>query len=209
MTLIRCKECGGDVSDTAEKCMKCGALTPRMLRREQWGKVLGVAVSVPLLLFVAGMCVLLSDSPTTTPATAGTSTMHMPANQARLLARFKEACETYDAQPNEIRKSEVFRSTGQFYSEVGTVAGFVGTIRRISTNQGGSRATIVIRAGTSDFYDGHVQIGSGVYQSAANLREGQTVFFSGGGLRDLNVTERGKVCAPDFSLTLSGLWAAR
>jgi hypothetical protein len=150
-----------------------------------------------------------TSTPTSSPARAASpTTRSMPANQASLLQRFQEACQSYDAQPNEIRKSEVFRATVRFYSEVGPVVGWLGTLRRISTNQGGSNATLVIRMGSPDVHDNAVHLGSSVYSAAANMREGQAVVFSGTGLRDFNLTERGKVCNPDFKITLTSVQSA-
>ena len=150
-----------------------------------------------------------TNTPTTSPARAASpSPRSMPANQASLLQRFQESCRSYDAQPNEIRKSEVFRNAARFYSEIGPVVAWVGILRRIATNQGGSNATLVIRMGSSDVLDNAVRLGSSVYSAAANMREGQAVVFSGTGLRDFNLTERGKVCNPDFKITLTSLQSA-
>ena len=128
----------------------------------------------------------------------------MPSNQVTLLRRFEEACRSYAAQPNEIRKSEVLRGTASFYSEVGKVEGWVGTLKRISTYQGSSNTTLVIKIGTSNVYS-NVRIGSPAYNSAANMREGQDIIFSGQGLRDFNLTERGTVCNPNFKIDLTSL----
>ena len=140
----------------------------------------------------------------TQKGTADRITTPMPSNQVTLLRRFQEACRSYAAQPNEIRKSEVFRGTASFYSEVGKVEGWVGTLKRISTYQGSSNTTLVIKTGTSNVYS-NVRIGSPAYDSAANMREGQDIVFSGHGLRDFNFTEHGTVCNPNFKIDLTSL----
>jgi len=58
---------------------------------------------------------------------------------------------------------------------------------------------------SSEFYDDEVPLGSPVYAKAANMTEGQTVSFSGGSLADFNLTERGKVCDPNFEIRLTSL----
>jgi hypothetical protein len=44
-----------------------------------------------------------------------------------------------------------------------------------------------------------------VYKAAAELSEDQPVVFSGQLLRDYNVTERDKVCNPDFLINLTAI----
>jgi hypothetical protein len=211
MALRKCRECGKDISSAAVQCPHCGVSNPTGGRGFRVGGCGGLIAGLVLLYLFVTLISTTGDRPkVSAPShTAPTSTpvLPMPANQARLLQRFKEACRSYDAQPNEIRKSEAFRGTARFYSEVGPVDQWVGTIRRISTNQGGSKATLVIRIGSSDVYDNALRLGSPVYTAAADMREGQAVVFSGRNLGDLNLTERGKVCNPDFRVTLTSLKA--
>jgi hypothetical protein len=129
----------------------------------------------------------------------------MPANQSRLINSFWATCATYDGQPNEIKKSEVFRGSSSIYREVGQIKDWSGILRGISTDQGGSTATLRIDMGSSTLWDKEVRIGSNVYKAAAELSEDQTVLFSGRMLRDYNVSERGKVCNPDFLITLTAI----
>jgi hypothetical protein len=129
----------------------------------------------------------------------------MPANQSKLIDRFSSTCATYDSQPNEIKKSEVFRGSSAIYREVGQIKEWSGILRDISTDQGGSTATLRIHMGSSTLRDKEVRIGSSVYKAAAELSEDQTVVFSGRMLRDYNVSERGKVCNPDFLITLTAI----
>lgn len=129
----------------------------------------------------------------------------MPANQSKLIDSFRATCATYDSQPNEIKKSEVFRGSSSIYREVGQIKDWSGILRGISTDQGGSTATLRIHMGSSTLWDKEVRIGSNVYKAAAELSEDQTVLFSGRMLRDYNVSERGKVCNPDFLITLTAI----
>ena len=129
----------------------------------------------------------------------------MPANQSKLLENFRSTCTKYDGQPNEIKKSEVFRGSSSIYREVGQIKDWAGILRSISTDQGGSTASLRISMGSSTVWDQGVRIGSSVYKAAAELSENQTVVFSGKLLRDFNLTERGKVCDPDFMVTLTAI----
>jgi hypothetical protein len=116
----------------------------------------------------------------------------MPANQSKLLESFRSTCTKYDGQPNEIKKSEVFRSSSSIYREVGQIKDWAGIIRSISM-------------GSSTVLDEEIRIGSPVYKAAAGLSENQTVVFSGKSLRDFNLTERGKVCDPAFRFTITAI----
>jgi hypothetical protein len=129
----------------------------------------------------------------------------MAANQSKLLDSFRSTCATYDSQPNEIKKSEVFRGSASIYREVGQIKDWSGILRGISTDQGGSTATLRIHMGSSTLWDKEVRIGSAVYKAVAELSEDQAVVFSGRMLRDYNLSERGKVCNPDFLITLTSI----
>lgn len=129
----------------------------------------------------------------------------MPAKQSKLLESFRSACNSYDNQPNEIKKSEIFRASLTIYRDMGQVKDWTGILRRISTDQGGTTATLRIHMGSSTVWDKEVRIGSTVYKAAADLSEDQAVVFSGRLLRDYNMSERGKVCDPDFLITLTAI----
>lgn len=140
---------------------------------------------------------------TVQPASAGAA--GMPESQRDVLVLYAQACAEYDAQPNEIKMSAVYRKSTEILARAAPVAGWTGTLKRISTNQGGSNATLVIDIGDSEVRDDNVALGSPVYLAASNMREGQVVTFSGRSLSDFNVTERGKVCSPDFQINLTSL----
>jgi hypothetical protein len=136
------------------------------------------------------------------------SSNFLPAEQQAFLLHFAQACEEYKAQPNEIRKSAVYRDALEIYSRPIIADDWIGLLRRISTNQGGSTATLVIRTGESDFY-ARTRIGSLVYVAASDIAEGQEVVFSGtvreNDLPDAFETERRKVCNPTSVLQITSL----
>lgn len=60
MALINCQECGREVSDQAKTCPHCGA-PPTKLQvvgksLETIGCLLTLLVTIPILLFMLGMC---------------------------------------------------------------------------------------------------------------------------------------------------------
>ena len=201
MAMKTCRECKKDVSSGAKVCPHCGKTNPA------GGWTLGAKLGLTaLILFVV---VKAFSAPNTTGVHSSPSSQaqqsDMPQNEATLLAKFQRACGQYDAQANEIQKSAVYRSTLSFIHDAGPAQAWTGTVKRISTNQGGTNATLTITAGSSDFYDDEVTMGSPVYQAASNMTEGQAITFSGNDLTDFNLTERGKVCNSDFKIHLSSL----
>ena len=129
----------------------------------------------------------------------------MPVNQSKLLDNFRSACSSYDNQPNKIKKSEIFRDSLSIYRNIGQIKDWTGILRRISTDQGGTTATLQIHMGSSTVWDKEVRSGSAVYKASAALSEDQPVVFSGRLLRDYNMSERGKACNPDFLITLTAI----
>ncbi len=133
------------------------------------------------------------------------ATAAMPANQSKLLIQFKDSCKSYLNQQNDIQKSQVFRDAAKFYTEVGPIKEWAGTLRRMVTDQGGSTARLTILMGDSTISDMDVRLGTEVYKAAGKLTVGQNVVFSGRALTDYNTTEVGKVCNPDFTIKLTAL----
>jgi hypothetical protein len=50
MRLVKCGACGGDVSDEAQACPKCGQPTPRA-KRMAWAYPLGIAIMAAAILW--------------------------------------------------------------------------------------------------------------------------------------------------------------
>lgn len=113
-----------------------------------------------LLTSVSEVGVRAAPTPATSRTPAATSESQPPPAQMNMLRRFREACREYDAQPNEIRKSEVYRRSRAIIDETGPIEDWTGILERIRTNQGGSNATLVITIGSSRLYDVDVPIGS-------------------------------------------------
>ena len=126
-------------------------------------------------------------------------------SQGAFLELFTKSCERYDKQPNEIKKSEVFRDSQKIYSKVGLVVNWEGVLTRIATDRGGERAWLIIRVGNSRFFSNPIGRQSRLYREAAKMVEDEKVVFSGSELRGRDKetwTEKGMVCDPDFSIKL-------
>lgn len=210
MALKACSECSREISTDSKACPHCGK------RRPVGGLSLPLKIALGLIaLFVLARGASVYSRPRAgmgsdvgrSPASASQSgvAVDLAPSQESLLSRFETACTLYKSRPNEIQKSAVFRASRTILEEGTHVRNWSGRLRRISTNQGGSKATLVISAGGSNFYDTEVTLGSPVYTAASNMTEGQVVFFSGEKLSDFNVLEQGKVCSPNFRIDLSGL----
>lgn len=205
MAMKPCRECKQEISTEGKQCPHCGKKYPT----GGWsgGAKLGVG-----LLVLYGLGQAFGDrgsSPSSAAvasiAPAATNAIQMPDNQRMLLEGFQAFCNEYDAQPNEIKKSAVFRASRAVLEGPGPIKNWTGTLKSISTNQGGSRATLKIRIGSSDVADRDIALGSPVYAAASEMVEGQAVTFSGRNLKDFNLTERGKVCEPNFEIRLTAL----
>lgn len=98
MTLIKCKECGGEVSDEAKICPKCGARVPKAVGLLGWIFVIFVAV-------VVYQCTTRSNNPgSTTSSTSTTSKPDWAATAAVTLAkRIKDSAKN----PESIEWSSV------------------------------------------------------------------------------------------------------
>ncbi len=83
MALVKCRECGAQVSTQAAACPKCGAPPPQPPRRTK-PEVWAVAAALALIFIVA----ISSSSPTSQPPTREQATAQAanPQRQARLAA---------------------------------------------------------------------------------------------------------------------------
>lgn len=127
-----------------------------------------------------------------------------PPAQRDFLARFDQACTSYGTAPNDIRKSAIFRESRPWITSA-VVSDWTGTLKRLHTNQGGALLDIDIIIGTATVMALKIPATSPIYRAATDMREGQKVTFSGKNLKDFNMTERGSVCRPDFTITLTSL----
>jgi len=114
----------------------------------------------------------------------------------------KNLCKDYVNAPNEIKKSNIFRETVALLRN-SSVNNGTGTLTRISTNQGGSYVSIIIKVGNdiefaSKGFSSPILRGSNVYKQIENLSEGSCVKFSASEIEVGSVLEQSKVCDLEY-----------
>lgn len=62
MALIKCKECGKDISDTAKVCINCGAKTEKAKLVNKKIKLYGI-ISIIIILIVCGIILIYNNNP--------------------------------------------------------------------------------------------------------------------------------------------------
>lgn len=63
MALIKCTECGEQVSDQAATCPKCGAPIHKAKKKSAWTKNIGCAGVMFVVLILLGLLLLLAGLP--------------------------------------------------------------------------------------------------------------------------------------------------
>ncbi len=139
------------------------------------------------------------------------------AMQNSLHEGLKQFPELYRNAPNEIKKSEIYRSANEWRKEFAVkngcgIAAWEGIVSDISTTKGGGMASVSIKsefAGFRIFFKSGMRIeqGSKLYAMIEPLREGANVVFSGSfikddvkGYREVSLTERGSLDEPEFEV---------
>lgn len=114
MSLIKCKECGGDVAKTATACPKCGAPLPK---RSKW--LVGCASVVVAFAVLAGLGAALKPPASSTspqsPTTFGGEALPQPAI-AKAVSLPQLLSEYHD---NELRADGAFK--GKLIETTGVV----------------------------------------------------------------------------------------
>jgi hypothetical protein len=117
-------------------------------------------------------------------------------------------CERYKDAKNEIKKSEIFRENEDMLKDV-ELTDIKGTLKSISTSQGGADLSLRIEVGDVTFATeglfAPIKKGSAVYKTASDMSEGQCVIFSASGLQANSVVEQSKVCDTDYFAKFTSL----
>lgn len=96
MSLVACRECGFQVSESATKCPRCGVATPSAQRladnRKALGGCLAVALITPVLLM--GYCTSY-----VTNATSGSSAPASTTQTSSNIQNFEQVAAVLEAQP--------------------------------------------------------------------------------------------------------------
>jgi len=138
----------------------------------------------------------------------------------------------YRDADTEMRKSAVFseaaeRAVAIFKPTQGTLSSWRGTLKEVTTDEGGARAFVVIESELSGLTVGYrtwnnalsdisdktaIAKGSAVYKQLIDLKPGAAVIFSGRvigdrirGIKEVSLTESGAMRAPEFLLRFSSI----
>jgi hypothetical protein len=113
MALVKCEECGTEVSDKAAQCPKCGAPPPKQF----WNQNLGCGGLVLLLVFVYALWSAFSpsrDEPNTAAAACTPPTPEMQAKRDEIIAGLIREGEIYKVEPSSEGIMRAF-VTDKFY----------------------------------------------------------------------------------------------
>lgn len=209
MALIKCTECGKEISDKAKTCPSCGApvVTPKTKATKALSGCLGIIIVLSLALIVLVEIAGKSSSgdAATAPAKASSSAtatarpvtppkkpvVTVPPQQALFGKIVGAYAERYSALANELQKSAARverRAEMQKAFPSKTVSGWVGTLEDRGTLGDGSAYISVRLAGllpvlkTSS--ETLISPGSPLYAVLSSFPENATVVFSGSFLPD-------------------------
>lgn len=178
--------------------------------------------------FVA--CVILASS--LSACSDDDSKINFPSAQLTFHALNAECYKRYDAGQNEIQKSSAFNecnSQRKQFAAGNKVLDWVGTIKSIRTNQGGSEVVVNIASSAGGFDIAYATPGVGVqaidlftadiihptspiYQKLATMKEGDMVRFDAvllpsteRGIDEESLTEEGSMQDPAFTIRLDDI----
>lgn len=148
-----------------------------------------------------------------------------PQLQLKLQSLVYRFAEFYEAAPNELKKSMVFKERQNAIKELlpgkNQVNGWVGTLESMGTTSGEKDAHVTIRLNKritmktwnnsfSDIGDKTlIPMGSSVFNSLVEMSEGQMVRFSGSILQEGSITEEGGMTEPEFIMRFTALELAK
>lgn len=146
--------------------------------------------------------------------TASTSGAELPAasNAFPWLAQVKQNCDAYDAAPNDIKKSAIFRANEGLLGRV-SVQNARGKLAMLRTNQGGSELSLAVKADGAEFKTesmfAPIRQGTPIYDVASELKVGDCVVFSVKKIETASLIERSKVCSADYFADFASLAPCR
>lgn len=172
MAIIKCKECGNDVSDIAEACPKCGA---KVKKSSVIMKVLGGFVA--LVIIVA---IFSPDKPASTGTTENNERADVAVDEFKITAQ--EIAKAYDANTvsaDARYKGKRFETTGK-----------ISEIRTDMTDN----AIIELRGSVNEYLEPQFELIESEKQKAAELSKGMTISLSCVGNGDIAKTPMMKDC---------------
>jgi hypothetical protein len=202
MAMIKCKECGNQVSNKADKCPHCGFEK----KKSSSGKGCLQIIIFCLIVFMFKSYFGFgnngieqnSDSPVTAPSTE--------LDKIAWVKEIESYCNSYQSAANEIKASAVYNNFVKNFdtNKKRAVSNVMGSLESMSTDHGGDAVLIDIKIGSYSFLDS-AKKNTKVYDQATNLSVGQCVIFSGEFNGGIGFTEKGTVCPDTFSGTISSI----
>lgn len=216
MALIKCHECGAEVSTEAKRCPKCGARTKK--RWTAFQIVVGGFFSLIVLLMVIGgghKEVQSASNNTELPVQVISAP---PIQKTFELARTGKIDE-YQAAKNQVIQSAIFNSVDAEMNAIISKQGrhlvnWEGTVKTIYTSHAGADVYIKIVSANNVEYSlqNEAKAGTSIYRQIAELQEGQRVTFSGKLERvgssskwECSLTELGSLTNPEFKVSFESI----
>ena len=176
-------------------------------------KFLGIGCG---LLVVGGTCVagtcaaFVNKGENGTESSAATSASSGGSERANALPWVQAVrgnCDRYKAARNDIQKSAIFNENEAQIKGI-QLESVKGKLTQLRTAQGGGGLILEVEAASAEFKNGifeGIPQDSPVYQSAANLAEGDCVVFSATITGAASVVEQSKVCDLDYNVEWSAI----
>jgi hypothetical protein len=180
MALIKCSECGKEVSNKADACPNCGA---KVKKASLITKIDGGFI----LLVVLGI-VFSPNSPSTSTTSTSTDTSNSPSTIVDqkpvnvFATTAEELANAYDQ--NTVAADSKFK---------GVRFQVTGAIHEINTDMMG-HAVLILKGGVNEFMDPQFTLDDSEKQKAAGLQKGMSVSMSCEGNGDIAKSPMSKDC---------------
>lgn len=172
MALIKCKECGNEVSDKAESCPKCGAKVE---------KPVGLAAKI-----IGGFFVLIILAVVLTPDEVSQQS-NSPAQAAVMEPSFSTTAAEIAAAYHENTVAADNRFKGQFF----TVTGVISDINTDFMDN----AVLILRGGVNEFLEPQFKLLDNYKEQSGALRKGMKVTLNCTGAGDIAKTPMMEDCS--------------
>jgi hypothetical protein len=234
VALIKCTECGTEVSDKAPACVRCGA--PVVTPKQQTEKVALWAKALIFSLFAGVVFLIINKNQEdagrekeaeakiqlqiAAPSLAVTAPHWSAPNDQNAFEQVRTGrFEAYKSAQNEIQASAIFNKanyeTNALIDRAGpNVKNWIGVISAFRTSHGGTEVHVEIKTANGAVYgmEDDAPSGSKIYRDLSSLQNGIHVFFSGTFIPspidqrwERSVTERGSLGAPEFRVAFTSI----
>ena len=224
MALIICPECKKQISDTVNACPHCGykitQYQPHRLKNTSKKLIIARRFAIISLILADIVTIFVNyisrSSEKKVPASAS---IIADMNQSDIEYARVSKLDEYKSTDNEIQRSALFNRANSEMNDAirrtnGFAKGWVGKIDSITTNHGGTTASVKIRSiNNSTSYENitDIPVDSYLYKQLSALTVGQQVTFSGqimphdDGIFEWSLTELGSLREPEFKLAFTSI----